>query len=177
MQRLLLGFCLICLTACGHYHVGSGGYGTGVKLRHLYVAPAKNHSAAPQAQAVLTQNVIDVLKGAGELILVADKDDADIELLVTITEFTRPIAATTSHDVDVATTFLLHMSAECDLKDLSTGKYLLEHKSVGVSMSERANAVLQVAEYQALPELTRKLALKIRDMVVEIWESRHDAQT
>lgn len=171
---------LALIAGCQSYQLGSP---TPIPFESIYVKPVTNSSYAPQAQALLSSNLREAFISDGRLKLVRSEEDADIVLLVDITEYSRRSASLDSEDTVVATDFDLFLETEVSLFDQNKGAYLFTDRKI----LERTNTYVDnpyadptgtdtddflQSEYNAMPRLTRGLARKIADEVLSPWESR-----
>jgi hypothetical protein len=164
------------LSACKSYHLGSP---TELPFKSIYVKPASNDSFAPQAQAILSTQIRDAFIRDGRTQLVTSEEDADVVLLVNLTEYTRNAAAFQSDDTEVASDFDLKLKADVSLFNQNKGNYYFKDRNIEetstayvsnpyTSSSTDTQDFLQ-SEYQTMPQLTYGLARKIADEVLSPW--------
>lgn len=168
---LLLSLLLISIsvTSCQHYQPGLS---ENLPFKTLYIKPVDNNSYAPQAQALLTENLIKSFLIDGSIKIVSEHQ-ADAILEVTISDYERSLFASQSDDTVRARSFSLHLTAQASLYDKQKGYHYFENRrfvarEVTSSETEDGSSLPQ-AEYQTLPILTRELAKKIKDGVISIW--------
>lgn len=152
------------LNGCASYQVGSGA----LPFTSLYVEPARNDTYAPQAQALLTEQVIQALLRDGRVRITA-REEADAVLSMTLVDYDRNLVATQSNDTARARGYDLSLTAQLDLKNASTGKAYFEGRQLSVTASAYTDGGLQPAEYQSMPTLTRRLAEQIRTEILSTW--------
>jgi hypothetical protein len=149
-----------------HY---SAGPGTSLEFDKIYVAPVKNDSFAPQAQALLTKQIRTKLANCPGLELASSSENAAI-LEVTIIDFGQSMATTRDDDTIRAKSFDVKMSVSCTLSDDATGKVYFKNYHMSDSVECHAfDDNFQASQYQAIPQLTNKLADKICDAVCNPW--------
>lgn len=150
---------------CASYQLGSGH---ALPFRSVFVPPAQNLSYAPQAQAPLTNQLVEMLMREPDL-RVAGQDHADATLEVVIIDYQRRISATRSDDTVLAQAYELHMTADISLRDNRTGKYFFRDRRVDARQQVFTDGGLQISEYEAMMVLTRTLAGNIRNATVSVW--------
>ena len=159
-------FTAVVLTAgCAHYHTGIGSK---LPFQTLYVAPAMNESLAPQAQALLTEQVRNKIISDGRITL-KNEDDADAVLEITICNFSTNIGTTKHTDSTVANSFNVILDGEVTLSMKDTGEVLITNHPVSASVEVLVNDEYEEAQYQAMPQVTQKLADQIYILVSTPW--------
>ncbi|MGE9294119.1 MAG: LPS assembly lipoprotein LptE [Puniceicoccales bacterium] len=156
---------MLLLGACSHYQLGPPGE---LPFRTLYVAPAINRTYAPQPGALLTDQTISDLQGHSNVKIV-QSEQADATLGISIVEYERSVGATQSQDTGLAQSYILTMVCLVTLTDNRTGEVLMETRRVTASQQAYVQGGFQIAEYQAMPVLTREMARKISNVVVSVW--------
>ena len=177
IKRPLPGFlaCWCCLAlllssgACTHYQPAGS---TALPFKTLYIEPVKNRAYVPQAQVLLTDNIIKAFLRDGSVRIVA-REQADATLSVTITDYQRGLSATQQNDTARARSFNINLQTTIKLVDNRTGKVYLKDRSLSAdektfSRDQEGNTLPQ-AEYQTIPLLTRELARTIRNTVLNQW--------
>tara|TARA_B100001248_G_scaffold262528_2_gene259163 strand:- start:26533 stop:27018 length:486 start_codon:yes stop_codon:yes gene_type:complete len=157
--RFLLASLLL-LSGCSHYQKGQGAE---LAFSTLYVAPVRNDSMAPQAQALLSKQLMETLMGDGRVELTS-KESADATLEITLSKYSRSISATQEQDASLAQSYTLTLEAHCDLIDNESGTPYFHKRSVSATVNS-----LAPSEYQGMPFLTNNLAKKIKDLVLNVW--------
>ena len=152
------------LTGCSVYHLGAPAE---LPFDSIYVAPATNRSTAPQAQAILTQQVVDALLREG--VKVTDKQSAEATLELEITDYQKSISATQPEDTLLAESFALVIEAHATLVNNRTGKAWFTDRRHTSSQDVYVDEGFQSSEYQATPVLLQRLAVNIKDTVVSVW--------
>ncbi|MDR1433169.1 MAG: LPS assembly lipoprotein LptE [Puniceicoccales bacterium] len=153
-------------SGCMHYARGSGSH---LAFARIYVAPVRNDSLAPQAQALLTKQVRRKLADEPNLEIAAEPESAAI-LEITIVKFEQTVASTDTNDTINAKSFNVQMSVTCTLKDGQTGKIYFKDHKLSDSVECHAVADYQEAKHQIMPKLTEKLATRICEAVCNPWE-------
>lgn len=167
ISQLLLGAVLITLAGgCANYHLGRQAP---LPFSRLYIAPVENVSFAPQAQAPLHRELSEQFLTSGSVKLVSSEADADAVLRVAITEFDRDVAVTQENDTGLARGFSVVMTAKSELINARTSKPYFRDRVTTARIMTFVDGGEQPAEYQAMPALTRDLALKIKDTVLSTW--------
>ena len=163
-QPVLISIALVIITGCSHYKLGDV---SSLPFRTIYVAPAKNSSFAPQAQAILTQQVSDALLRSG--LKLAGPNQADVTLNLEITHYERRVSATQADDTALAESFTLVMDATSTLSHNSLDKLYYSNRPHSASQQTYINDGFQASEYQATPALTQQLADDIANSVTSVW--------
>lgn len=164
MRLLLLCIgCLLC-ASCTSYKLGTPE----TPFKKLYVEPAQNSAFVPQAQALLTSQVMQALLRDGQLEL-CGPEEADTTLSIRITEYKRDIASTQLDNTALARSYDLTLEAELTLTDNHTGKAYFQNRSVNTTVNALTDESFQTTEYQSLSTLTRRLAEEIRRVILHAW--------
>lgn len=163
-NSLLLFVVLLLTSACSHYQLGSPAQ---LPFNSIYVAPADNDSFAPQAQAILTQQVADALLREG--IQLTNKNSADATLAITITRYDQAVSATQSDDTALAESFALEVEANVTLINNTTGKAFFANRAHSSQQQTYVDGGLQPSTYQAMPVLLNRLAGNIKNTVMSVW--------
>lgn len=137
-------------------------------FRTLHLAPVVNESFAPQAQALLTNQIAEHFLRDGTVRL-AGEDLADATLQVKLVDFRQTTAATRPDDTGLAGQLRLELAAECTLTDNRTGKVYFENRPVGTEIRIVPGQTAQEAQYVEMPVLTRGLARRIGHEVLQVW--------
>lgn len=170
---LLLFLCLPFL-GCSNYSFGRRAQ-IPLPFSRIYVAPVKNESFAPQAQALLTKSVRNKLANQPGIKLAESPDNAAI-LEITIIKYGQSSAGyeyvekkNGDKKHDGWKVYDVDMSVSCSLVNGKTGKvYFKDHKvSASVECRDREN--YQEAKYQAMPQLVQKLADEICEDICNVW--------
>jgi hypothetical protein len=167
LKRLFIVFCLFVGALCGvscSYSMGGRGK---LPFSTIMVAPVKNMTDLAQTQATLARNIIDSLNVEEGLKVVPYNGQA--ELTVVIAEVKRTVSLTSSRDTDVASTITMSLKLNCSLRDMRTGKYYFENRSVSVSSENYMGGQAGLLETQVFPQLARDAARKIKDTIVGTW--------
>ncbi len=156
---------LICTCGCASYKLGPP---QDLPFRTLHVDLVKNESTAPQAEALLTRNLIEAFLRDGSLSIV-EESQADATLRVTISSFGRRLAATQETDTVLGRSFGLFMESTATLTDNSNGNPYFKDRRITADEVAYADSGLNQAEFQTMPLLLRRLATRIKDSVVNTW--------
>jgi len=163
---------ILMLSGCAHYHLGVSQE---VSFKTLHIDLVENRSFAPQAQALLTRNLIVEFLLDNSVKLV-EADEADATLQVTLTEYKRNSVANQSTDTSLARSFDLSLKADITLTNNKSGSAFIQSRSIATKETAyvldqsgaETDGFLQT-EYKTLPILTRSLAKEIRNAVVDVW--------
>lgn len=151
-------------SACSSYQLGSEP----LPFKKLYVEPARNDSFAPQAQTLLTSQLMQTLMRDARVMLVT-REEAEAILKITISDYERNISATQSTDTARARSYDLRLSARISLTNAHNGKAYFKNREVTTMVTAYADSGFQPAEYQSMPQLTRRLAERIRTETLSTW--------
>lgn len=162
---LFSALAVLLLAGCAGYQAGAGAK---LPFESIYVAPVVNRSLAPQAQVLLTDQTTDRLIEGGRL-HVTDKAAAQAQLTITLVDFRRSLAINQSTDTQLARAFDLELVATIRLVDVRTGKVYLDGRRVSAVQQVFGGSSEALAEYNAMPALTGKLALTIVNEVEGAW--------
>jgi outer membrane lipopolysaccharide assembly protein LptE/RlpB len=174
LLRLLLAAALVpVLGGCRSYQLG---HPSELPFETIYVAPAKNESYAPQAQALVSAAVRKAILRDGRVKLIAQADEADAILELTISDYERRTGTRDPLDTSIAQDYDLILAVEIGLYDRRSGSYLIESKTLTDTTIAYLNNLytgeadgLTQAERQAMPRLARDLGRKIADTVLSAW--------
>lgn len=157
---------IVALSAgCAHYHTGAGNK---LPFKTLYVAPAKNDSLAPQAQALLTGQVRNKIL-ADSRIELKNEDNADATLEITICDFETNVGSTKGTDSIVANSLNVSLGVNITLEMQNKDEILLKNHHVSAEVEVLSQDGYEEAQYQAMPKLTQKLADKIYILISTPW--------
>lgn len=169
MKRSFLSvtFLLVALfTGCTHYHMGAPAT---LSFQSIYIEPIRNESYAPQAQALLADQLATAFIEDGRVRITSQKK-ADALLEITLKDFEKNVSATEESDTLVGRSFNITLVAQCTLINTKTGDILLHEVPISSTIDAFVDTGFQQSEYQAMPVLTRDLAKKIRDRVLSGWD-------
>lgn len=177
---ILTLFTVAFISGCKSYQFGNP---VELPFESIYIKPVTNDSFAPQAQALLSSQIRDIFIHDGRTKLVTSNEAADAVLIVNLTEYKRHAAARQSVDTRVAASFYLALAAEVSLFNQNKGDYYFLERMVWKSSHAYLNAPYDTSatsqsqdflqsEYQSMPRLTRDLARRIADEVLNPWEPR-----
>lgn len=171
-------FALLLLAGCASYELGSSA---ALPYQTLYVEPVTNDSYAPQAQAVVSTKIRDVLLRDGRVKLVTSAEAADAVLSVNLTEYKRTGNTRQREDTERAQDFQVSLQADVSLFNQSKGSYYFQDRSLTEDTYAYSNDPYNTeagtfgtqsyfaAEYQAMPLLARGLARQIADTILSNW--------
>ena len=167
-MRIFL-FCLSSLLAfsgCAHYHLGNGGKLT---FKTLYVAPVVNASNLPQAIAIVSTELREAFLRDDRVTLVNSADEADAILTVRLTKYDRSVTAGQATDTGLARKFDITLSAEANLRDNRSGKFLFKKRPVDAVRQLFTDSGQLQSEYQNVPLLAETLAKNILSATLDVW--------
>ncbi len=163
---LFLCFAILALTGgCGHYRLGSG---TEPPFSSICIAPVLNDSSAPQVQALLWENIREAFLRGGSVAL-APETGAGAVLEAVLTNYQRDPSVSRRDDTGLAAGFDISLSAQITLTDASSGEVYIKDRVCAATRRLYAGDNLPQAEHQNMPLLTRDLAQKIKDAVLQVW--------
>jgi hypothetical protein len=166
--------CLLLVTACSHYRLGTGGTPA---FSTLYVAPVENAAGLPQAAALFTTRLRETLLRDSRVTLVNDPATADATLTVELVRLDRAMTSARPRDTGLARKFDLTLASRCTLRDnRAGGRLLMDRRPVTATRQVFATPTpaatqsdqLQ-AEYNTLPHLAGVLAEAISHAVLDVW--------
>lgn len=160
---------LLCgvLAGCKHYHLGDP-CSQALPFNCVYVKPVDNQSTAPQVHALLTEQVTRLLHQSNAQTC-ACPEDADASLVILVTDYSKTKATSLDNDTELASSFYIKLTASVSLIDNTTGCYYFKDRIVSENIHGLSDVSLQAVTYQDMPVLTRKLAQKIRNLVIDTW--------
>lgn len=160
-------FATLLAAGCAHYQLGNAR--RNLPFHNLYVKPVINRSYAPQAQALLSDQLRRTLQQQGDIKIVSDEASADVTLEVVLTDYSRTILSTSDQDTYLANSYLLELTAQCTLAGTTLTVIYFYEKPVTATVQVQVGNSLVVSEYQNMPVLTRELATKINNLVISSW--------
>lgn len=163
---LALGAGLLLLAGCAHYQLGTG---TKLSFSTLYVAPVRNASGLPQAQAIVSTQVRQAFINDGRVALAASPAAADATLEVDLISYSRQAAVSLRTDTGLARTFNVTLNARCTLRDNRTGRVLFANRPLSVTKEVFTDSGQLQAEYQNVPLLAQTLAQDVMHAVLDVW--------
>ncbi len=162
----LAAACLLLLTGCANYQLGTGSTPS---FRTLYVEPVANKTLLPQAQAIVSTRLRESFARDGRVALANGAGGTDATLTLTITDYRREIAAVREGDTGLARKFNVTLDATCTLRDQRTGKTIFENRPVSAVREVFTDSGQLQSEYQALPLLAEALATKVVHAALDVW--------
>ncbi len=150
---------------CASYQLGPP---QGLPFRTLHVEMVGNEAMAPQAQALLTKNLIEAFLRDGTVAIV-NSDRAEAELKVIISSYGLRQAATQEEDTVLGRSFGLTLVATATLLNSGSGDFYFRDRLISADEIAYSDSGLNQAEFQAMPLLARNLAAKIKDSVLNTW--------
>lgn len=174
---ILAAAALTLSTACKSYQLG---HPAELPFETIFIQPAKNDSFAPQAQALVSSEVREAVIRDGRVKLVANPNEADAVLTVTLTDYTRRGNSRSQADTEIAQDFDLRLYASLDLYDQRNGQFLFEERRIDARATGYTNDPFAApgtpntqdliqSEYNAMPRLARDLGRKAADELLSAW--------
>lgn len=152
---------------CSCYHLGNPSLAA-LPFKTLYVKPIINRSFVPQAQALLSEQLIRYLQQSG-IEITQCEENADATLIVILEKYNYIVFSTQSTDTTLASSFIVSLNASCTLINNDACQPIFENAKVAATFNVEANDSVQRVLYQDMPILTQKLANQIRDLVIGTW--------
>lgn len=158
---------MLLLIGCSCYKFGAPGQAA-LPFCTLYVPPVVNKTFIPQAQALLTEQLIRFLQQSG-IDITQCEELSDATLIIEMSQYTQIAFTTRSSDTTLASSFVVILEAKCTLLDNRTCQPFFVDNKITTTINAEANDSVQRVLYQDMPVLTEKLANKIRNLVVGTW--------
>ena len=153
---ILFGTVTLFFCSCSHYRWGTPVQYT--PFQSVYVKPVANKADVPQAQALLSNQLISSLQQES-LKTYSCEAQADATLEVVLVDYTL-----------LAKSFEVTLAAEVTLiNNNSNCSLIIDNRRVEASITALTDEGLQAIEYQDMPTLTRKLSKRIKDLVISAW--------
>ena len=175
----LISFCLVLLTlsGCRSYHLG---HPSELPFESIYIRPAANDSFAPQAQALISADVREAFIRDGRVKVLASEEDADVVLLINLTEYNRSPGARLTDDTVQAFDFDIKLKSKVSLYDQNKGRYYFQNEMIEADTNAYTQTpyraagspntqTYHLAESQAMPQVTREMARRIADRILSVW--------
>jgi len=166
-SKALLLLPLLFLCGCGSYHLGNPGLAN-LSFKTLYIKPVINKTFVPQAQALLSEQLIRFFQQSG-IDVTQSEESADATLIVVMDKYFYRIFSSKSTDTTLASSFVVVLQANCSLIDNKSCCPLFENTKIASTFNAEANDSVQRVLYQDMPILTQKLANQIRNLVTGTW--------
>lgn len=155
------------LAGCSCYKLGNPALAS-LPFKTLYVKPVINKSFVPQAQALVSEQLIRLLQQSG-IEITQCEEAADATLIVVLEKYDHTVFSTKSTDTTLASSFIVFLFGSVTLMNNETCKPYFENTKVVATFNVEANDSVQRVLYQDMPVLTQKLANLIRNLVVGTW--------
>lgn len=166
-----VGSVLILLALVG-LSTGCAGYRLGSMLppdiRTVSVPTFDNQTTEPLLEVETTRRSINMIQRDGSLLLVP-REEADSELLVTLTEFDMQPLAFDRNRRAAAEEYRIFITASIQLIRLSTGDVIAAHPRVRGESTFEVVGDLTSAKLTAIPAAADDLAQQIISTLVETW--------
>ncbi|MBC2607664.1 LPS assembly lipoprotein LptE [Pelagicoccus albus] len=168
MRTLILcGAIVALLSGCASYQLGTP---SPLPYETIAVAPPLNKTTLPQIEGPLNAALRQSLQRSSSVKL-STGSAADGILSLTLLEVKRSIAAVTSDDVGRGRKFQLEIQVELSVSNENdpSAPYL-PSRVFAISQDIFTDDGQVEAEYQAIPEISRKIAEKTTELVTELWQ-------
>lgn len=158
--------CLLWFTGCAGYQLGTG---TTPKFTTLFVAPVASEALIPQARVELTTRVREAFIRDGRVKLVANADEADAVLQITVSGYNRDVAVSRPDDTGLARRFDITLQARASLLNNRAKDAYFTDRVLEAKRGAMTDDGLVPAEYQLLPILGESLATEAVRAVLDTW--------
>jgi len=162
---LTLGLMVGLLSGCSHYRLGPP---QPLAFSTLSIEPIQNQTFAPQIQSLLHEQLVQSFITQGS-IRITHKGCCDAVLNVCIVDFNQSMSATRDDDTGLARSYDVTLKAVFTLTLSQNGQELFKHVPVCTTVHLLTSDALIDTAYQAMPVLTRQLAQRIRDRILNDW--------
>ncbi|MBI2518382.1 MAG: hypothetical protein HYV95_15990 [Opitutae bacterium] len=166
LKSALALLCLLGLTACAHYRLGTDSE---PKFAKLYLAPVASDVLLPQAQAIVTTQLREAFLKDGRVSLVTSADEADAVLTITLGSYQREVTVSRADDTGLARRFDVTLHAKATLLDTRTKQNLFANRPLQATRGVFTDSGQLQSEYQALPLLAETLAGNVVHAVLDTW--------
>ena len=155
------------LAGCASYHLGSPG---ALDYSTVYIAPPLNQTTLPKLESAVDVALRKAIEQSGPLHL-AGRGQANVELTVRLVEVKRAIEAVQSNDLGRARKIALRLEVAFDLRrsDAAPDDFMIHDRHFIVSQDVYVDSGQIEAEYQATPELARKVAQEATGLLLDVW--------
>lgn len=163
---LLGAIAALFLNGCASYQLGNTA---ALPYKSISVSPPVNLSSLPQVEGPLNAALRKAIQTNGSLTL-ATGGASDAVLELSLTETRRNIAAVSSSDVGRGRKFELVVDLELSLKkNDGSGQFFIQTRPLSITQDIYADSALVDAEYHAIPEISRKIADRVTESLVDLW--------
>ncbi len=181
LLKALCGLLLLSLiSGCsGRYQWGNAGT---LEFQTIHVLPVTNESFAPQAHVVLAGQLRDFIIRDGRLRLVNSAEAADAILEVRLVEYLKMGSTRDPNDTTRVLTTDLQLEASVSLLKGDSNEAWFRNRNITASSSVYSSNLFASpgsvadlrqdtleAEFQEMPNLTRELARRIADSILNAW--------
>jgi hypothetical protein len=162
---VILGVLLLCLvSACSHYHLGRSGVG---HYQTISIGSVANEGLVPQVQSLLRDQLVKAFVSDGTL-QVLPESQAQLELAISVANFNQFMTASRADDSALARSYEVVVVADCTLTNQMT-KEVLWRDEIPATLNLQVDSSFVDVQHQAMPALTRNLAEKIREAVLNYF--------
>ena len=159
-------FCVLALSGCAGYQLGTG---TAPKFGTLFVAPVASEALIPQARVELTTHVREAFIRDGRVKLVSSAEAADAVLAITVAGYNRTVTVSRPDDTGLARRFDLNLQARATLLNNRGQEPWFTDRVFEIKRGVMTDDGLVPAEYQILPVLAESLATEAVHAVLDTW--------
>ena len=163
---------LICSSSCSHYSIVSDN---STPFKTIYINTILNKDFAPNVQMIFQNQIKHLILKDGRISISNDKDQADVQLFISIEDYKRNVSTLTEKDSGRYNSLNLWLTVTISLYDNFTNTYYMRnipitnHENVFFNPggSKIHNKEL---EYQILPKITRELSKETLQLILSHWE-------
>ncbi len=152
-------------SGCSNYSLGRGN--DKLNFSTISLAPIKNSAELPSIHALLAKNIADEFNSEADLAFVPEGGNA--ELFVKISGYGRSGFLNSSEDTAIVSAVKMKITLLCTLRDSRSGEIYFQNRKISASVETFLGSATGLAENQALPELSRAAAKKVREAVTATW--------
>jgi hypothetical protein len=161
-----IGIALLCglCAGCVHYSPRSPNP---LPFHSITVVPIESPVWTHLTQDLLQRELLQAIAGCPSLRLASGGADATLE--VVLTDFSQVVTSTSATDSRRAASYNLRLEASCTLRDNRSGKEYCRGRTVAATIPCPAGPRSIANRQDAFSELSRELALRIRNLVLGPW--------
>ena len=163
---LFLAFLALLAGGCASYEIKDSG---SPSYANVHVKPVLNNSTFPVLEATLTSSIRKAVDDTGFL-RTASANSADAILQVTVDRVKRDTLAVQGSDLGRGRKFELQFELSCSLyKDVSQTAAHFTNRPLVIRQDIFADSGQVNAEFQATPEVSRKIATQVANLLTDVW--------
>ncbi|MEM9160480.1 MAG: LPS assembly lipoprotein LptE [Verrucomicrobiota bacterium] len=151
---------------CATYKIQDAG---SPSYANVFVKPIRNDSTFPVLEATLTSSIRKAVDETG-FISSVNENEADAILEIILQRVNRETLAVQAQDLGRGRKFELQFNLLCSLyKDGTQTAAYFANRPLIVRQDIFADSGQVNAEYQATPEVSRKIATQIANLLTDVW--------